>query len=138
MSLQVCTRAKTKKNMWYLDSGCFHQITRDKAMFSSISPKYGGYVTFGDNAKANIVGEGKVGKSFNSTIDDVQVVNGLKHNLLNISQFCDKNCKVVFNLPNVLLLMKMIMLYLLVLDIIIFILLICLILKPSMKNVLLV
>ena len=89
-------RAKTKKNMWYLDSGYSHHMTGDKAMFSSISPKDGGYVTFGDNVKGKIVGEGKIGKFLNPTIDDVLPVNGLKYNLLSISQFCDKNCKVVF------------------------------------------
>ena len=68
----------------------------DKAMFSTISPKDRGYVTFGDNAKGKIVVEGKVGKSPNPTIDDVLLVNDLKHNLLSISQFCDEKCKVVF------------------------------------------
>ena len=92
-------RAKAKKNMWYLDSSCSHHMTRDKIMFSSISPKDGGYVTFGDNVKGKIVEEGKVGKSPNPTIEDVLLVNGLKHSLLSISQFCDKNCKVVFE-PN--------------------------------------
>ena len=82
--------------MWYLDSGCSHHMTGERAMFSSISPKDGGYVTFGDNAKGKIVGEGKVGKSPNTTIENVLLVDGLKHNLLSISQFCDKNCKVVF------------------------------------------
>ena len=42
------------------------------------------------------MGEGKVGKSPNPTIDDVLLVNSLKLNLLSISQFCDKNCKVIF------------------------------------------
>ena len=65
-------------------------------MFLSISPKDGGYVTFGDNAKGKIVGEGKVGKSPNTTIENVLLVDGLKHNLLSISQFCDKDYKVVF------------------------------------------
>ena len=64
--------------------------------FSSISPKDGGYVTFGDNAKGKIVGEGQIGKSPNPTIENVLLVNGLKHNLLSISQFYYKNCKVVF------------------------------------------
>ena len=82
--------------MWYLDSGCSHHMTGDKTMFSSISPRDGGHVTFGDNAKGKIIGQGKVGKSPNPTIEDVLLVNGLKHNLLSISQFCDKNCKVVF------------------------------------------
>ena len=74
-------------------------MTGDKAIFSSISPKDGRYVTFGDNAKGKIVREGKVGKSLNRTINDVLLVNSLKHNLLSIIQFCDKNCKVVFG-PN--------------------------------------
>ena len=79
--------------MWYLDSSCSHHMTGDKAMFSSISPKDEGYITFGDNAKGKIVGEGK---SPNPTIENVLLVNGLKHNLLSISQFCDKDYKVVF------------------------------------------
>ena len=91
-------RAKTKKNMWYLDSGCSHHMTGDQAMFSSTSHKDGGYVTFGDNAKGKIVGKGKVGKSPSPTIENVLLANGLKHNLLSISQFCDKNYKVVFKL----------------------------------------
>ena len=74
-------------------------MTGGRAMFSSISPKDGGYITFGDNAKGKIVREGKVDKSLNPTIDDVLLVNSLKHNLLSISQFCDKGCKVVFE-PN--------------------------------------
>ena len=67
-------------------------------MFSSISPKDGGYVTFGDNAKGKIVRQGKVGKSPSPIIDDVLLVNGLKQNLPSISQCCDKNCKVFFEL----------------------------------------
>ena len=54
----------------------------------------GGYVTFGDNAKGKIVGESKIGKHPNPTFDDVLLVDGLKHNLLSISQFCDKNVSV--------------------------------------------
>ena len=55
-------------------------MTGDKVIFSSISPRDGGYVTFGDNAKGKIVREGKVGKSPNPTIENVLLVNGLKHN----------------------------------------------------------
>ena len=85
--------------MWYLDNGCSHYMAGDKVMFSSISHKDGWYVTFGDNAKSKIVGEGKVGKSLDPTINDLLLVNSLKHNFLSISQFCDRNCKVVFE-PN--------------------------------------
>ena len=88
-------RARAKKNKWYLDSGCFHHITGEKAMFFHISHENGNYVTFGDNTKGKIVGEGKVDKSLNPTIDDVLLISGLKHHLLSIGQFCDKNCRVV-------------------------------------------
>ena len=60
-------------------------------MFSSISRKDRGYVTFGDKAKGKIVGEVKVGNSPSPTIEDVLLVNGLKHDFLSISQFNDKN-----------------------------------------------
>ena len=93
---EVCMRVKARKNMWYLNNGCSHHMTGDKVMFSSISLKDGGYVTFGDNAKGKIVGEGKVGKSPNPTIENVLLVNGLKHNFFSISQFCDKDYEVVF------------------------------------------
>ena len=89
-------RTKAKNNIWYLDSSCSHHMTGDKTIFLSASPKDRGYVIFGDNAKGKIVEEDKVGKSPKPTIDDVLLVNDLKHNLLSISQFCDKNCKVVF------------------------------------------
>ena len=52
-------------------------MTGERAMFSSISPIDGGYVTFGDNAKGKMVGEGKVGKSPNTTIENVLLVDGL-------------------------------------------------------------
>ena len=71
-------------------------MTSDKAMFSHIVPRNGGYITVGDNAKSKIVGEGKVGNDPNPTIDNVLLINGLKHNLLSISQFFDKHFKVVF------------------------------------------
>ena len=65
--------------MWYLDNGCSHHMIGDKAIFSSISPKDRGYVTFGDNAKGKIIWEVKVGKSPNPTIEDLLLGNGLKH-----------------------------------------------------------
>ena len=114
----------------------------DKAMFSSISPKDGGYVTFGDNAKGKIVGEGKIGKSPNLIIDDVLIVNGLKHNLMSISQFYDKNCKVVFKPSRYVVYddneCALFVGSRMVQGITIFMLLTCLIPNLSMKNVLLV
>ena len=59
-----------------------------------------GYVTCGDNATRKIIGVGKIGKRLPTTIDDVYLVDGVKHNLLNISQLCDKDYQVVFEISN--------------------------------------
>ncbi|KAK2978736.1 hypothetical protein RJ640_012191 [Escallonia rubra] len=55
----------------------------------------GGNVTFGDNSQGRIKGKGTIGKEPHS-IENVLYVEGLKHNLLSISQFSDKGFKVIF------------------------------------------
>ena len=54
-------------------------------------------MTFGDDQTGNIIPIGKVGNSMSHSIENVFLVEGLKHNLLSISQFCDKNNVVKFN-----------------------------------------
>ena len=44
-----------------------------------------------------IVGIGKIGESLSHSIDSVYLVDGLKHNLLSVSQLCDKDNLVVFS-----------------------------------------
>ena len=70
----------------------------DKAQFTSLNPKDGGFVTFGDNSKCKIIGISSISKDSSTSIENVLLVKGLKHNLLNKSQLCDKGCKVVFEL----------------------------------------
>ena len=53
-------------------------------------------MTFGDNKKGEIIAKGRVGRSSSHAIDNVFLVENLKHNLLNISQFCDKSNSVNF------------------------------------------
>jgi len=59
--------------------------------------KEGGYVTFGDNNKGKIMEEGNIGNQYKTQIKKVLYVDGLKHNLLGISQLCDKGFKIEFN-----------------------------------------
>ena len=91
----MCLKAKTE--FWYLDSGCSKHMTGDKDKFTYLLPRTKGYVTYGDNNKGKILGIGKVGKSSNISIENVLYVEGLKHNLLSISQLCDKGYKIVFD-----------------------------------------
>ena len=71
-------------------------MTGDVHKFSDLMLKAKGYVTYGDNNKGRILGIGKVGAPNFISIEDVLYVEGLKHNLLSISQLCDKGFKIRF------------------------------------------
>ena len=57
----------------------------------------GGYVTFGDNNKQRIMGEGNIGNQQKKQTKSVLYVDGLKDNLLSINQLCYKGFKIEFN-----------------------------------------
>lgn len=65
-------------------------------MFQTLTLKEGGTVGFGGNQKGMIIGISTIGNSYLS-INDSRLVDSMKHNLLNISQFCDSGYEVVFN-----------------------------------------
>ena len=70
----------------------------DRSQFITIMPKEdGGSVTFGDNGQGKIVGIGKIQINSTTFIDNVFHVKGLKHNLISISQLCDKGYIVSFS-----------------------------------------
>ena len=77
-------------------SGCSKHMTGDKLKFLSLETYDGGTVTFDDNMKGEIIAKGKVWRSSSHVIDNVFLVENLKHNLLSISQFCDKGNSVNF------------------------------------------
>ena len=79
-----------------MDSGCSRHMTRDESKFAFLTKRNRGYVTFGDNAKGRIIGQGNIGNDTSSLIESVLLVDGLKCNLLSISQLCDKGFKVFF------------------------------------------
>ncbi|XP_057985321.1 uncharacterized protein LOC131170279 [Hevea brasiliensis] len=91
----VCLRSKQECEQWYVDSACSRHIIGDKEKFSNLTLKSGGHVRFGDKGKAYIIGSGSIGK--NPSIKDVALVEGLKFNLLSVSQLCDKGYKVIYN-----------------------------------------
>ncbi|WP_439126601.1 hypothetical protein, partial [Photobacterium alginatilyticum] len=53
-------RSKLNEDKWFLDSGCSRHMTGDKTKFTTLAPKDGGYVTFGDNGKGKIIGIGSI------------------------------------------------------------------------------
>ena len=52
-------------------------------------------MVFGDNSSGNTEGYGSINCN-GITFTKVAYVNGLKHNLISISQLCDANFKVLF------------------------------------------
>ena len=72
-------------------------MTGDASKFSHISPNKNGHVTYGDKNKGKILGVGKIGTNSSSSIENVLLVEGLKHSLLSVSQLCDKGYLVSFD-----------------------------------------
>ena len=71
-------------------------MTGNKEQFHKLDAKDGGHVTFGDNAKGKIIGIGEIDNPQSLSIHHVLFVDGIKHNLLSISQLCDMRNKVTF------------------------------------------
>ncbi|KAI3665009.1 hypothetical protein L6452_43625 [Arctium lappa] len=88
-------KKKQSMRIWYLDSGCSRHITGDKKLLSSFKAKFGGAVTFGDNMQGQIKGYGEL-TTGNVSVSKVAYVDGLKHNLISISQLCDHGFDVKF------------------------------------------
>jgi len=82
--------------LWFLDSGWSRHMRGDKSNFFSLTAFDGGRVAFENGKSETIVGVGKVGKSLSHSIDNVYLVDGLQHDLLSVSQLCDRGNHVEF------------------------------------------
>ncbi|XP_070025485.1 uncharacterized protein [Nicotiana sylvestris] len=87
---------KGSGQQWFMDNGCLKHMIGNTMDFLSIKSLQGGSVSFGNKENRYILGVGKVRKSLTHYIENVYYVNGLKYNLLSVSQICDKGNKVEF------------------------------------------
>ena len=97
--LQICLKGNEKHKSWSLDCGCSRHMTGEKSMFLTLTMREGGTVGFGGNQTGKIIGTGTIGNS-SVSIKNVWLVDGLRHNLLRKSQFCDNGYDVLFNKNN--------------------------------------
>jgi hypothetical protein len=89
--------AQRKMNPWYIDSGFSKHMMGDKGKFLSLSEIKSRNITFGNDAPGKIKGKGMVSLSNGKgKAQDVLLVDGMKHNLLSVSQMCDRGCEVLF------------------------------------------
>jgi hypothetical protein len=72
-------------------------MTGTLELLSSYVNKEGSSVTFGGNQKGKIKGYGMIVKG-EITVNQVYYVDGLKHNLISVSQLCDNGMDVMFKI----------------------------------------
>ena len=71
-------------------------MTGDKKAFVTLRMKEGGMMIFGDDDKGHIIEIGKIQITLQTCLENMLYILGLKHNLISISQLCDKGYKVCF------------------------------------------
>lgn len=82
---------------WILDSEFSRHMTGDRRNFLSLPAFQRGSVAFDGGKSCQIVGIWMIGRSSDHAIENVYCVDGLRHNLLSISQLCDKGNEVSFS-----------------------------------------
>lgn len=81
-----------------MDYRCSRHMRGNYFWFLSFTKiENGGEVSLGDNSKGKISSIGNVDKESSIFIENVCLVEKLKHNLLSISQLCDKDYMVIFD-----------------------------------------
>ena len=72
-------------------------MTGNRSFFTNFTEFDGGNVTFGDGNVASVKGKGTICAPGISNLEEVLYVEGLKANLISISQICDKKFNVQFS-----------------------------------------
>jgi hypothetical protein len=88
-------RASSRED-WYFDSGCSRHMTGVDKFLVDVKSYSTNFVTFGDGAKGEILGIGKLINNGLPKLDNVLLVKGLTANLISIRQLCDQGMKVNF------------------------------------------
>ncbi|XP_024011253.1 uncharacterized protein LOC112086523 [Eutrema salsugineum] len=81
---------------WYFDSGCSRHMTGNRSYLRNFKKIKGGRVTFGDGSVGAIQGKGITKDEDQPDLVNVYLVQGLKANLISISQLCDEGLIVIF------------------------------------------
>lgn len=85
------------KEEGHVDSVGSRHMRGNIKLFSDIKRKYYSNVFIEDNCKGRIYGTGTFG--INPKIRDASLVDGLKYNLISVSQLCYKEMRFTFEKP---------------------------------------
>jgi hypothetical protein len=83
--------------LWYLDSGCSKHMTGDKTLLKKVQMGKGGRISNGDGGQSKDIGKGIIDIPGLEASQEALYMEGLKANLLSISQFCDNDLVVQFS-----------------------------------------
>jgi hypothetical protein len=72
-------------------------MTGDKTLLKEVPMGKGGRITYGDRNQSKVIGKGIIDISGLGASQEALYVEGLKSNLLSISQFCDNDLVVQFS-----------------------------------------
>ena len=86
---------RNQENIWYIDCGCARHMTGNLDLLHHVKRVNGGHVKFGVSSRGYITKECVVGNE-KISFEYVSFVEQLKHNLLSVSQVCDKDYPVFF------------------------------------------
>ncbi|GJR56544.1 retrovirus-related pol polyprotein from transposon TNT 1-94 [Tanacetum coccineum] len=92
----VFVQCDIRKPIWYLDSGCSRHMTGVKSYLHKYVEQPGPKVVFRDDSTCTTEGYGSI-KCNGIVFTKVAFVNGLKYNLISISQLCDAKYIVQFD-----------------------------------------
>ena len=85
-----------EQSSWYFDSGYSGHMTGDEKFLINLKESKTQSITFGDGVKGRFVGNGTRNMKGLPQLENVLLVDGLKANLMSISQLCDKYHHVEF------------------------------------------
>ena len=93
----VCTSLKVNvKQKWYFDNESSRHMIGNKEFLTNLQPCNLESVTFSDGAKGTVIGSDLLKVLGMTNLENVLLMNGLKVNLIDISQSCDHNLFVNF------------------------------------------
>eukprot|EP00253_Pinus_taeda_P014281 PITA_14281 len=93
----IAIYAEGQENQWYIDSGCSKHMIGDKEKLESYTAlEKEKKFSFGNDTPATIKGKGIAQLKEDVKAGNVLYVDGLKHNLLSVSQMSDNGTEVIF------------------------------------------
>ena len=87
------------KIKWIVDSGYSKHMIGNKHFFIKLDKGKEGSITFGNDQSARIIGRGtSCLNSKKNLAENVLLIEDMEHNLLSVSQTCDKGQYMIFDL----------------------------------------